>query len=422
MFELIGAGMEVWAVHRLFAALPARCNKLKYPLWISAVLACFLLTRILPDRYHTIYYLIYYFILGLFLLLDKQSDFKNFIYNWMLLFFLSFPLKRGIQHLSYILPRRYPGLSAAFFPLIGAVGILLVFEIARRLLRPRINRYLHFWTLLAMGLCLFSILYINLLIASTLDYAHLIAGWFDASLPLAICVLLCICGLTFVINNQKTVELIETEKNLQLQVELKHKEIEQIQLKKELIERTNREYHDMKNHLKYLEQLSQPDQKAYLHALQKEMQDYIPIVTTDNDALDTVLADKTIQARQACIVLTATIEYQNLAFLQPMDIVTLFGNALDNAIEACQQLPENERKIRLRITQRNGWLLIQISNPLSRPLTWSDGRPATTKDGAGHGLGLCSIEKTAEHLGGIVQLDDADHQFTLQIFLPACTD
>ena len=39
MFELIGAGMEVWAVHRLFAALPARCNKLKYLLWISAVLA-----------------------------------------------------------------------------------------------------------------------------------------------------------------------------------------------------------------------------------------------------------------------------------------------------------------------------------------------------------------------------------------------
>ena len=144
MFELIGAGMEVWAVHRLFAALPARCNKLKYPLWISAVLACFLLTRILPDRYHTIYYLIYYFILGSFLLLDKQSDFKNFIYNWMLLFFLSFPLKRGIQHLSYILPRRYPGLSAAYFTLMGALGILLIFEIARRLLRPQINRYLHF--------------------------------------------------------------------------------------------------------------------------------------------------------------------------------------------------------------------------------------------------------------------------------------
>lgn len=77
MFELIGAGMEVWAVHRLFAALPARCNKLKYPLWISAVLACFLLTRILPDRYHTIYYLIYYFILGLFLLLDNVAEEYN---------------------------------------------------------------------------------------------------------------------------------------------------------------------------------------------------------------------------------------------------------------------------------------------------------------------------------------------------------
>ena len=36
--------------------------------------------------------------------------------------------------------------------------------------------------------------------------------------------------------------------------------------------------------------------------------------------------------------------------------------------------------------------------------------------------GAAVIEKTAEHLGGIVQLDDADHQFTLQIFLPACTD
>ncbi|WP_195395184.1 sensor histidine kinase [Holdemania sp. 1001302B_160321_E10] len=422
MFEFAGAAMEVWAVHRLFSALPQRSTKWKTPLLIAAVLACVLLVRVASDRYHTTYYLIYYWILGLFLLLDRQSDFKNFIYNWMLIFFLNFPIKRAMQHLGYVLPRHFPGLPTPLIYLAGSVGILLVFELARRLLRPQINRYLHFWTLLAMSLCLFSILYMNLLIASTLDYAHLIAGWFDASLPLAICVLLCVCGLAFVVNNQKTVELIETEKNLQLRVELKHKEIEQIQLKKELIERTNREYHDMKNHLKYLEQLSQPDQKAYLHALQKEMQDYIPIVTTDNDALDTVLSDKTIQARQDGIALTVSIEYQNLAFLQPMDIVTLFGNALDNAIEACRKLKAGDRKIRLRITQRDGWLLIQISNPLPQPLTWSDGRPASTKDGAGHGLGLRSIEKTTEHLGGIMQLDAADNQFTLQIFLPICTD
>ena len=104
------------------------------------------------------------------------------------------------------------------------------------------------------------------------------------------------------------------------------------------------------------------------------MQDYIPIVTTDNDALDTVLADKTIQARQAGIPLTATIEYENLAFLQPMEIVTMFGNALDNAIEACRKLNESERKIRLRITQQNGWLFIQISNPLPQPLVWDQGK------------------------------------------------
>lgn len=81
MFELIGAGMEVWAVHRLFAALPARCNKLKYPLWISAVLACFLLTRILPDRYHTIYYLIIISFSVCSCWLINSPDFKNFIYN-----------------------------------------------------------------------------------------------------------------------------------------------------------------------------------------------------------------------------------------------------------------------------------------------------------------------------------------------------
>ncbi len=108
MFELIGAGMEVWAVHRLFAALPARCNKLKYLLWISAVLACFLLTRILPDRYHTTYYLIYYWILGSFLLLDKQSDFKNFIYNWMLIFFLNFPMNAQFSISAICCPRRFP--------------------------------------------------------------------------------------------------------------------------------------------------------------------------------------------------------------------------------------------------------------------------------------------------------------------------
>ena len=74
MFEFAGAAMEVWAVHRLFSALPQRSIKWKTPLLIAAVLACILLVRVASDRYHTTYYLIYYWILGLFLLLDRQSD------------------------------------------------------------------------------------------------------------------------------------------------------------------------------------------------------------------------------------------------------------------------------------------------------------------------------------------------------------
>ena len=144
----------------------------------------------------------------------------------------------------------------------------------------------------------------------------------------------------------------------------------------------------MKNHLKYLEQLS-PARPESVSARAAERNAGLYPDQTDNDALDTVLGDKTIQARQARIVLTATIVSE--FSVSSADGYRHLAGKRTRVMGSRRSRPEKSGKIRLRITSAIGWLLIQISNPPSRPLTRSDGRPATTDEQAWSGTLL--IEK-----------------------------
>ena len=79
------------------------------------------------------------------------------------------------------------------------------------------------------------------------------------------------------------------------------------------------------------------------------------------------------------------IDIGGVDFIEPLDISTLFGNSIDNAIEASEKLPENQRVIAVKAGRVNDFISILIENNcvekqaaeesrselLADPATWS---------------------------------------------------
>ena len=147
---------------------------------------------------------------------------------------------------------------------------------------------------------------------------------------------------------------------------------------------------------------------------------YDSIVKTGNEVLDTVLTEKSLLCEKEHITMTCVADGSKLGFMDAVDLYTIFGNALDNAIESALTIPDPERRvIAVTVYTRSSLLLIQLENYYEGSLTFADGLPVTTKEHNGyHGYGMKSIRFTAEKYGGVVTVNTADNLFILRISIP----
>ena len=145
-------------------------------------------------------------------------------------------------------------------------------------------------------------------------------------------------------------------------------------------ERVRQIYHDMKNHLLVLQ--SQSENSPVLHqaaqTLQDQLQAYESYQHTGNEYLDAIIRDKARLAREKSIDFTSVIHFESGHFLDPLDISTLFGNALDNAIEACMQLPEAQRLVTVKTSGFETCFWFWWKTPCLLPLSGTVGPPRRT--------------------------------------------
>ncbi len=106
--------------------------------------------------------------------------------------------------------------------------------------------------------------------------------------------------------------------------------------------------------------------------------------------------------------------------MEDMDIYSLFGNALDNAIESVKKLTDDEKRIIDLLAVRNGNLIrIEVSNYYEGELSFRDGLPVTTKANDGyHGHGLKSIRMIIEKYDGSFHISAEEGMFRLTLVLP----
>lgn len=188
------------------------------------------------------------------------------------------------------------------------------------------------------------------------------------------------------------------------------------------IDAVNRKYHDLKHYIHAIRAETNADVRAsFIEQLEDSIRGYeTSALDTGNAVLDTLLTAKMQQAERMEITLSAVADGSAIGCIEPMDLVTILGNALDNAIEATSVLEDpNQRLVRLAIFRQGGFAMIKVENVFRGSLHMVDGLPQTTKASSlHHGYGLKNMRETAEKYGGSLTASGEDDWFVLRILIP----
>lgn len=193
------------------------------------------------------------------------------------------------------------------------------------------------------------------------------------------------------------------------------------QVSQESIDLVNRKYHDLKHQISVLRsEAGQNRTLEHLDELERDIHAYEAQNKTGNRALDIILTSKNLHCQELGISLTTVVEGSALDFMDELDLCSLFGNALDNAIESAGQLPDPEQRlIHLSVNRERGFVRILLENRCAVVPELRRGLPVTTKaDRRLHGFGLKSIKATAEKYGGSMTICASDGWFELRVLLP----
>ncbi|MDE7267333.1 MAG: GHKL domain-containing protein [Lachnospiraceae bacterium] len=183
-------------------------------------------------------------------------------------------------------------------------------------------------------------------------------------------------------------------------------------------ERVRSIYHDLKNHLLILQAQAGNEQvvQESIQGLQNQIREYENYYHTGNAFLDILIRDKAKMAQKEQIDFSAVISFKDGDFMEPLDISTIFGNAIDNAIEASQKLPQEQRLITVRANRVRDMLMIIVENTVSSDVTLSKG--TTKKDTFMHGFGLQNIRNAVQKYDGQCNTKVENGMFRLQIVMP----
>lgn len=197
-------------------------------------------------------------------------------------------------------------------------------------------------------------------------------------------------------------------------------EQKQHKISQENIDLINIKCHDLKKQLGLIRKCAENgDIETLISDAENAVSVYDESVDTGNANLDLVLTEKQLYCQKNNIRIELMTDGEKIGFLSPTDIYSLFGNALDNAIEGVLDLPEEARTISIEIRQKGRLLSVTVSNPCRSGIAFKEGFPLTSKsDEKFHGFGTRSMKYIVEKYGGNIVFTEKDDRFTVYILFP----
>lgn len=175
--------------------------------------------------------------------------------------------------------------------------------------------------------------------------------------------------------------------------------------------------HDIEKHIHVLHELKQTGEEEEIEKYKDMFEDMIaPLMSgqyCNNAILNVIINDKMDYCRKNRIQFEVDIQEVQVDFMKPLDITTIFGNILDNAVFACER--SEEKQIKLKISPFNGFIFVQLTNTFAGEIIWdANGLPVSQK-GDRHGIGLENVKKVVKEYCGEVQIQTEKDVFTIEI-------
>lgn len=215
---------------------------------------------------------------------------------------------------------------------------------------------------------------------------------------------------------------LEQKKNSQY-----HAQVAAYQMLEEQYRQSERLRHDLKNHVIALSGLWEDREWEKMGNYLKKMEESARLgdyeEATGNRVVDVLLHQKQKKAEEKRILWESSVQIPKFCKINEFDLCVLFGNILDNAVEACSKLGGKENGqgspafIRIHAGAVKRCFLMEVSNStdaLNRPA-----RGYTAKDNAkDHGIGLLNVEDVVRRYNGTMHVEVENGVFVISVLLP----
>lgn len=199
---------------------------------------------------------------------------------------------------------------------------------------------------------------------------------------------------------------------------LRQREKEQYEISKTNIELINMKCHDLKHQIRNIGTSGSLNEQS-VREMENLIQIYDSALRTGNAALDTIFMEKLLKCNKDGVRLSCIADGQKLSFMREYDIYSLFGNLIDNAIEAVLPLEESKRVISLSVRAVGNLLSVNLHNFYNSKIKFESGLPVTTKpDKSYHGFGMKSVEYICSRYGGDLSINADNNVFNINILFP----
>lgn len=210
------------------------------------------------------------------------------------------------------------------------------------------------------------------------------------------------------------------------EVELIYKdaEIERLTKITEMNDNYNEAVHNMTHSLKAIEQLAMEHNVEHIQEIveeligkliQREIYEY-----SSHKMINIILSEYMEKANKQEIKFDVYVEPGCIINqVKDIDIVSMFGNVLDNAFEAASKVDAPSVFFRMFMHEKGKMCIIKVVNDYGEDMIEKNGAVQTTKKEEGiHGIGLKSIEKTAKKSNGSFSYYTEDKKFYAVLILP----
>lgn len=236
-------------------------------------------------------------------------------------------------------------------------------------------------------------------------------------MPSVICVAYLVFAVVFSYEQKQRAEAIEERTILQNELYVVETEIESL---RELSEAARTHRHDMRHHLALILYLIEENHigeaQEYIQENIDRIDKFTPHKFCEMEMLNLILSHFASQADEMKVQYRFNIELPKQIPLTKPELCTLVSNALENAIYAVRELPEEKRFVDAKLCAFKGKLIFSVDNSCDDRIQVTGNRPKADK--AGHGYGTRSIMTIANEHNGMAAFKSENGTFSLMVAIP----